>query len=155
MNIKILIADDYKMMRDDLRSLLERQKNMTVVGEAENGRKAIQLAQKLKPDVIVMDIRMPELNGIEATRRIISDLPEIKIIALSMYADKRYVSEMLKAGSSGYLLKKNVFDEIVEAISIIVNNHNNHRPILSKTITTDYLAFSERFSLPAASPQSI
>ncbi|MGB9498671.1 MAG: response regulator transcription factor [Dissulfuribacterales bacterium] len=85
---------------------------------------------------------MPELNGIEATRQILADLPEIKIIALSMYADKRYISGMFKAGASGYLLKKSVFDELVDIISMVMNNQHSHDPIISKTITTDYSATS-------------
>ena len=151
MKIKILIADDYKMMRDDLCSLLERQTNMTVVGEAENGLKAIQMAQKLQPDVIVMDIRMPELNGIEATRQILADLPKTKIIALSVYSDKRYISGMLKAGASGYLLKKSVFDEIVDAIGKMMNHQKNDLPIISKALKTVYSNYFQKVNMPAAS----
>jgi len=153
MKIKILIADDYKMMRDDLCSLLERQTNMTVVGEAENGLKAIQMAQKLQPDVIVMDIRMPELNGIEATRQILADLPKTKIIALSVYSDKRYVSGMIKAGACGYLLKKSVFDELVDAIETIVNRQKNEHPVISKTLKTVYSTYFQNINIPAAAPQ--
>lgn len=152
MNIKILIADDYKMMREDLRSLIESQDNMTVVDEAENGKKAIQLAKKLHPDVIVMDIRMPELNGIEATRQILADLPETKIIALSVYSDKRYILGMLKAGASGYILKNSVFDEIVGAIAAIVNQKKNDLPIISKSIKKAYSTYFQSGNMPAASP---
>ena len=95
--------------RDD--EAVENRPDHCRQGEAENGLKAFQLAKKLQPDVIVMDIRMPELNGIEATRKILADLPKTKIIALSVYSDRRYISGMLKAGALGYLLKKSVFEE--------------------------------------------
>ena len=138
MDIKILLADDHKITRDGLKALLESQKNMKVIGEADNGRKAVRLAQELHPDVIVMDINMPELNGIEATRQIKSELPETKIIALSMYSDKRYVVGMLKAGVSGYLLKNCAFDELVSAISAVVANQNYMSPKIADTVMKDY-----------------
>ena len=87
MNIKILLADDHKIVRDGLRSLIERQRKMEVIGEAENGRTIVKLAKELSPDIIIMDISMPDLNGIEATRKIVTDNPDIKVIALSMYSD--------------------------------------------------------------------
>jgi len=138
MDIKILLADDHKITRDGLKALLESQENMIVVGEAENGRQAVRLASKLAPDVIVMDINMPELNGIEATRQIIAELPDTKIIALSMYSDKRYVVGMLKAGVSGYLLKNCAFDELVSAISAVVANQNYMSQKIADTVMKDY-----------------
>ncbi len=138
MDIKILLADDHKITRDGLKALLESQKNMIVIGEAENGRQAVRLASELAPDVIVMDINMPELNGIEATRQIISELPETKIIALSMYSDKRYVVGMLKAGVSGYLLKNCAFDELVSAITAVVANQNYMSQKIADTVMKDY-----------------
>jgi len=138
MTIRIILADDHKITRDGLKALLENQKNMTVIGEAENGRKAVRLALELQPDVIVMDINMPELNGIEATRQIKAELPEAKIIALSMYSDKRYVVGMLKAGVSGYLLKNCAFDELVAAISAVMNNQNYMSPKIADTVMKDY-----------------
>lgn len=151
MTIQILLADDHKITRDGLKALLENQKNMAVVGEAENGRKAVRLALELKPDVIVMDINMPELNGIEATRQIISELPEAKIIALSMYSDKRYVVGMLKAGVSGYLLKNCAFDELVSAISAVVNNQNYMSPKIADTVMKDYANILESSDTSPAS----
>lgn len=138
MEIKILLADDHKITRDGLKALLENQKNMIVIGEAETGRQAVRLALKLAPDVIVMDINMPELNGIEATRQILTDLPATKIIALSMYSDKRYVVGMLKAGVSGYLLKNCAFDELVSAISAVVANQNYMSQKIANTVMKDY-----------------
>ena len=138
MDIKILLADDHKITRDGLKALLESQKNMIVIGEAENGRQAVRLALDLCPDVIVMDINMPELNGIEATRQIVAELPDTKIIALSMYSDKRYVVGMLKAGVSGYLLKNCAFDELVSAISAVVANQNYMSQKIADTVMKDY-----------------
>jgi two-component system response regulator NreC len=138
MDITILLADDHKITRDGLKALLENQKNMIVIGEAENGRQAVRLASELAPDVIVMDINMPELNGIEATRQIIAELPDTKIIALSMYSDKRYVVGMLKAGVSGYLLKNCAFDELVSAITAVVANQNYMSQKIADTVMKDY-----------------
>ena len=138
MEIKILLADDHKITRDGLKALLENQKNMIVIGEAENGRQAVRLALELAPNIVVMDINMPELNGIEATRQIISELPDTKIIALSMYSDKRYVVGMLKAGVSGYLLKNCAFDELVSAISAVVSNQNYMSQKIANTVMKDY-----------------
>ena len=143
MTIKILLADDHKITRDGLKALLENQKNMTVVGEAENGRLAVRLAAELKPDVVVMDINMPELNGIEATRQIVAELPGTKIIALSMYSDKRYVVGMLKAGVSGYLLKNCAFDELVAAISAVMNNQNYMSQKIAGTVMREYTTILE------------
>lgn len=143
MDIKILLADDHKITRDGLKALLENQSHMRVVGEAENGRQAVRLALELTPDVIVMDINMPELNGIEATRQILAELPDTKIIALSMYSDKRYVVGMLKAGVSGYLLKNCAFDELVAAISSVVKNQNYMSQKIAGTVMKDYASILE------------
>ena len=112
MSIKVLLADDHKIIRDGLRSLIERHPEMEVVGEAQNGRTTVQLARELEPDIIIMDISMPDLNGIDATRQIVADAPDVKVIALSMHSDKRFVVGMFKAGAAGYLLKDCAFDEL-------------------------------------------
>ena len=143
-SIKILLADDHKITRDGLRALLEQQSNMNVVGEAENGREAVRLASELAPDVVVMDISMPELNGIEATRQIRGDLPDTKVIALSMYADRRYVVGMLKAGVSGYLLKNCAFDELVSAIDAVTHNESFLSPRIADTVMKDYAHILEQ-----------
>ena len=98
MSVKIMLADDHGIMRTGLRSLLEKEEDMEVIAEAQDGRNALKLAQKIKPDVIIMDIGMPDLNGIEATRQILAVLPRIKIIALSMHSDRRFVARMLNRG---------------------------------------------------------
>ena len=115
----ILLADDHKIMRDGLRSLIEKQFGMEVIGEAEDGRSTVCKALELKPDIIIMDISMADLNGIEATRQIIARQPDSKIIALSMYSEKRYVKGILKAGALGYLPKDCAFDELSSAISTV------------------------------------
>ena len=120
MSIRILLADDHKIMRDGLRSLLEKKPDMEVVGEAEDGRKTVQLARRLKPDVVIMDVSMPDMNGMEATRRIIAQLSGIKVVALSVHSDRRFVAGMLSAGASGYLLKDCAFEELENAIRAVV-----------------------------------
>ncbi|WP_373500405.1 response regulator [Desulfococcus sp.] len=120
MTIKILIADDHKIVRDGLRQMLEHQGGYEVVGEAENGRKALQLARKHHPDIAIMDISMPDLNGIDAARQMIAEISGIRIIVLSMHSDKQYVDQMLKAGVSGYLLKDCAFEELNRALKTII-----------------------------------
>ena len=105
MSVNVLLADDHKIVRDGLRILIENHGDMNVVAEAENGQKAINLARELRPEVIIMDISMPDINGIDATRKITSDFPGIKVIALSMHTDRHFVVGMLEAGAAGYLLK--------------------------------------------------
>ncbi|MBN2589987.1 MAG: response regulator transcription factor [Sedimentisphaerales bacterium] len=116
MSIRILLADDHEIVRFGLCSLIEEQPDMEVVGEVENGRKAISCAHKLKPDIIIMDIAMPDMNGIEATRRIHKEYPDIGIIILSMYSKKKFIIDALKAGVSGYILKTKVYDDLILAI---------------------------------------
>ena len=119
MTARVLLADDHHIVRQGLRSLLDRQKDVQVVGEADNGRAAVQLALKLSPDIVVMDIGMPALNGVEATRQIVSQSPNVKVIALSMHSERQFVARMLEAGASGYLLKDTVFEELAEAIRVV------------------------------------
>ncbi len=141
MVMKILLADDHGIVRNGLRSMLERQKELEleVVGEAETGLTAVEKARQLKPDIVIMDVSMPELNGIEASRRIISEQPEIRILALSMHSNRRFVADMLKAGVNGYVLKESVFDELVEAIRCIVNGGHYLSPRISDIVISDYL----------------
>lgn len=139
MSIRIMIADDHQIVRNGLRSLIEKELDMEVIAEADNGRNAVRLALELAPDVVIMDIAMPELNGIEATRQIIAARPRIKVIALSMHADKRYVMEMLKAGASGYILKDNAYEELARAIRTVLKNHTYLSPQVTETVIGDYV----------------
>ena len=135
MGIKILLADDHKIMRDGLRSLIERHPGMEVVAEAESGRTALKLSVKLRPDVVVMDINMPDLNGIDATHRIIDEAPGVRVIAFSMHTDHQFVAEALKAGVSGYLDKNSAFEELAHAIRTV----NANQSYLCSKITGDVL----------------
>ena len=114
--IRILLADDHTIVRDGLRSLLERQPDMEVVAEAGDGRECVQLSGQHLPDVVLMDVAMPEMNGIEAARRIISNNPKTHVVMLSMHRDESYVLRSLKAGAKGYLLKDSPRDEVLAAI---------------------------------------
>ena len=117
--MKILLAEDHKIVREGLRAILEKEEGFLVVGEAADGREAIRLAQATHPDIVVMDISMPGLNGIDATKRIVADDPRTKVIGLSMNSDRRYVLEMLAAGATGYLVKNAAADELVRAIHAV------------------------------------
>jgi DNA-binding NarL/FixJ family response regulator len=138
MSIRILLADDHKIIRDGLKALLEKVPGMEVIAEAENGRTAVELTRRLNPHVVVMDISMPELNGIDATRQIREEFPAVKVIALSMYFDRRYVAGMLKAGVSGYLLKNCAFDELEKAIKEVMNHKTFMSPKISDMVMQEY-----------------
>jgi len=138
MSIRILLADDHKILRDGLRALLEKQSGMEVIAEAGDGRATVQLVRELLPNVVIMDIAMPDLNGIEATRQITALAPNVKIVALSMHSDKRFVAEMLKAGASGYLLKDCAFEELDNAIRAVIANRTYLSPKIADIIIKDY-----------------
>lgn len=138
MSIKILLADDHKLMREGLRALLEKQGDIAVIGEAEDGRTTVKLARQLSPDIVIMDISMPDMNGIEATRQIVSRDSRIKIIALSVHSDKRFVVEMLNAGASAYLLKGCAFNELINAVRTVIANHTYLSPEITDVMIQDY-----------------
>ena len=119
MNIRVLIVDDHKVMRETLRSFLESLPGVEVVGEAENGRVAVQLARDKKPTVVVMDVIMPEMDGIEATRLITTEMPEVKVIVLSMQCDESYRETLRQAGASCFLPKDSAFEELLRAIEAL------------------------------------
>ncbi|GAH47119.1 unnamed protein product, partial [marine sediment metagenome] len=119
MAIRVLLADDHQLFRQGMRSLLANDAGIEVIGEAENGRSAVELARQLAPDVIVMDISMPDLNGIEATRQIAARAPRTRVLALSMHSDRRFVTGILAAGAAGYLLKDSAFEELCRAIHAV------------------------------------
>jgi len=139
MCVNVLLADDHKIVRDGLRTLLETHGSMNVVAEAENGQKTITLARELHPEIIIMDISMPDMNGIDATRKITSDLPGIKVIALSMHADRHFVIGMLEAGASGYLLKDCAFEELINAIQTVLSNHTYLSPTIADIVVKNYV----------------
>ncbi len=122
MELKIMIVDDHKILRDGLRNMIEKYPNFKVVGEATDGREALKLSQSLKPDVVIMDVAMEGLNGVEATQQIVQQSPEIKIIGLSMHSNKRFILGMFKAGAYGYLLKDSDSSELIEAIKKVAQN---------------------------------
>jgi two-component system, NarL family, response regulator NreC len=151
--IRILIADDHTIVRQGLARLLEDQPDFKVVGEAYDGRMAIEKAMALLPDVVVMDIAMPLLNGIEAARRIRKNLPKIKILILSMYSHEHYIHELLEAGISGYLLKESSGRDIIKAIQAAMKGETFLSPSISKVLVDSYLSLrksspkEERFNL--------
>lgn len=139
MSIKILLVDDHKLMREGLRALLEAQLDMDVIAEASNGLDAIDSAVMYEPDVVIMDINMPGLNGIEATRQIYKNRPEIKILGLSVHCDQHFVMEMLQSGASGYLLKDCALDELALAIRTVISGNSYLSPAITGTVLNDYL----------------
>lgn len=138
MAIKIILADDHKIVRQGLRTLLASEPDMEVVGEANDGRQTLRLAQELAPDVIIMDISMPDLNGIDATSQILSDCPGVKVIALSMHSDSLFVLNMLRSGALGYLLKDCALEELVMAIRTVMQQKTYISPGVSETLIMDF-----------------
>ncbi len=136
--IRILLADDHAMVRKGFRMILEAQTDMSIVGEAGNGREALEQAEKLHPDVIVMDVAMPELNGIEATRRLATTSPRSRVLALSMHKDSVYVREILRAGARGYLLKDSIDSDLVSAVRAVAKGDGYLSPAVSDAVLTDY-----------------
>ena len=139
MKIRIILADDHKIVRDGLRALLERQSGMEVIAEADNGRATVRMARELVPDLVIMDIGMPDLNGIDATRQIVADLPKVKVIALSMHSDRRFVVQMFRAGASGYLLKDCAFEELTRAVLAVLKNQTYLSPAVAGPVMEDYI----------------
>jgi DNA-binding NarL/FixJ family response regulator len=137
--VRILLADDHSLLREGLRLLLEKQPEFAVVGEAGDGREAVRLAEELKPDVVVMDIAMPELNGIEATLRIVNGLPRTSVLILSMHHDESYVARALKAGARGYLLKDSLKADLLNAVQAVTEGRSFFSPKVSRILQEDYM----------------
>ena len=144
--IKVLLTEDHTIVRKGLRSLLDREVGIKTVGEAEDGREAIKKAEKLQPDVVVMDIAMPGLNGLEATRQLKKRFPEIKIIILTMHDKEEYVLQTLRAGASGYLVKKAAPDDLVLAIKSVYRGESFLSPSISRTVIDEYIQYAEKTS---------
>jgi two-component system, NarL family, response regulator NreC len=136
--IRILLADDHAMVRQGFRMILAAQPDMEIVGEAGNGREAVALAGELQPDVVVMDVAMPELNGIEATRRITTASPRTRVLALSMYKDSVYVREILRAGARGFLLKDAIDRDLLSAVRSVATGEGYLSPAVSEAVLSDY-----------------
>ncbi len=139
MSLRILLADDHTIMRNGLRLLLERQPDFSVVGEASNGREAVDLADLKAPDIVIMDVAMPMMNGIEATARITAASPKIAVVILSMHSDESYVLRALKAGARGYLLKDSAEGDLIGAVRAVAANKAFFSPAVSKVLAEDYL----------------
>jgi two-component system, NarL family, response regulator NreC len=142
--IRILLADDHQLMRSGLRLLIEQQSDLSVVGEAADGREAVALAKSLRPDVAVMDITMPNLNGIEAAHQIKQSQPEIAVIVLSMHPDESYVLRALKSGAKGYLLKDSAESDLIQAVRAVAHGKSFFSPTVSKVLLDDYVRKLQR-----------
>lgn len=139
MKYRILIADDHRIVREGLMSLIEKEADLEIVGMAANGRQALKMTHQLKPDVVIMDIAMPGLNGIDVTSQIVNEIPGVKIIALSMHSEKQLIQGMLRAGASGYLLKESAFEELIKAIRIVCTGKKYLSPDVTGIVLSDYL----------------
>lgn len=139
MSIRVLLADDHRIVRQGLRGLLEKEGDIEVVAEAAEGRTALRLARDMCPDVVVMDIAMPDMNGIGATRHILAQAPGVKVVTLSMHSDRRFVAEMLKAGASGYLLKDCAFEELAQAVRTVAGGQTYLSPGIAGVVIRDYV----------------
>jgi two-component system response regulator NreC len=137
--IRVLLADDHRMMREGIRALLERQDDIEVVAEAADGREAVHLATQLCPDVVVMDVSMPMLNGIEATRQIRRDCPGVRVLILTVHESEDYVAQLLSAGASGYIIKRAAGDELVSAIRTVYEGEAFLHPSIAKVVIEDYV----------------
>jgi DNA-binding NarL/FixJ family response regulator len=147
MPIRILLADDHTVVRDGLRALLERQADMVVVAEAADGHESVLLAEEHKPDIVIMDIAMPNMNGIEATRRIIAANPATAVVILSMHQDESYVLRSLKAGAKGYLLKDSLRSDVIDAIRSVSQGRSFLTRKVSRILQEDYVRLLERRGL--------
>ena len=137
--IKVVVADDHTILRQGIKALLDNQEGIEVVGEAKDGREAIKTIEELSPDVILMDIAMPGLNGLEATRRIKKKFPKIKVVVLTMHANEEYIFQILNAGADGYLVKETAFQDLISAINAVHRGGAFMSPSISKKVMTDYI----------------
>jgi two-component system response regulator NreC len=136
--IKVVVADDHTILRQGIKALLDNQAGIEVIGEAKDGREALTLIERLQPDVILMDIAMPGLNGLEATRRIKKKFPKIKVLVLTMYTNEEYVFQILQAGANGYLVKETAFQDLISAITAVYRDEAFMSPSISKQVINRY-----------------
>jgi len=137
MAIRILLADGHGILREGIGALVENCNDMEVVGQADNGLTAVEMVCRLRPDIVLMDVTMPVLNGIEATRQIKSELPDVKVLALSEHSEREFVLDMIKAGVSGYMLKECVFDDLVHAIKVVTAGQSYLSPQIAAIVLND------------------
>ena len=137
--IKVVVADDHTILRQGIKALLNNQEEIEVVGEAKDGREAIKVIEELLPDVILMDIAMPGLNGLEATRRIKKKFPKTKVVVLTMHTNEEYIFQILNAGADGYLVKETAFQDLISAINSVHRGEAFMSPSISKKVMTDYI----------------
>lgn len=142
MNIRLILADDHLLFRAGLKSMLEKSSDLEIVGEAVDGHATLQLAERLTPDIILLDISMPGLNGLEALRRLSETQPGIRVIILSMHSDRRYVTESIKAGAKGYVLKDSTVEELVTAIRTIMRGEVYLSSRIAKVLVSDYVSLT-------------
>lgn len=147
--IRVLLADDHPIVRQGIRVMVEAEPDISVVGEANDGRQAVQLALKLQPDVAVLDLAMPLLNGLEATRQITKENPKAKILMLSSYGDNEYVHQVTKAGAAGYLLKQTVVDDLIKAIREVAKGNAYFSPTVCRRLVDNYRDTAQQGSKPA------
>lgn len=133
----VMIVDDHQIVRDGLKAILHNEEGIAVIAEAENGRNALRLIKELKPEIVIMDIAMPDMNGIDATRRISAEYPDVKVLMLSMHHDKRMVIEVFNAGAQGYLLKECASEELLRAIRTLLQGETYLSPKISSIVVKD------------------
>ncbi|MCI0710902.1 MAG: response regulator transcription factor [Chloroflexi bacterium] len=143
MTIRVLIVDDHEIVRSGMQLMLEDDDQIELIGEAENGEDAVRLAVELLPDVVIMDITLPDINGIEATRRIKAQAPEVAVLAMTIHEEPEYFFEMLKAGASGYVPKRVASEELFKAIEVVAAGHVFLEPVVAKNLVTDYLELAQ------------
>jgi len=142
MSIRLLVADDHKIMREGLKALIEKEPDIEVVGEAETGKETVSMTQKFSPNVVVMDIAMPDLNGIEAARKITKANTNVRIVALSAHADQHFIREMMSAGASAYVLKDTAYEELVRAIREVMKGKKYLSPDIARGVLDAYVKLS-------------
>ncbi len=138
-NLRVFLADDHAVLREGLKMLINEQPDMQVIGEASSGRAAWQMAKKLKPDVVVMDVSMPDLNGVQATTRLHQECPDIKVLTLTAYEDQGYLRQLLQAGAAGYVLKRTASEELIRAIRVVAAGGVYLDPALAGKVAEEYI----------------
>jgi len=142
MNVQLVLADDHAMMREGLKALIAKEPDFEVVGEADNGKATVELARKAGAHAVIMDVSMPDLNGIEATRKLLKANPNIKVVALSGHANREFVREMLKAGASAYVLKSRAYEDLVRAVREVMGGKKYLSPDIARGVVDEYVEIS-------------